>query len=120
MKNKPTSLVPIQNQGIVKVEKSIQITIKLVYNGIHRLFNEAFILLNSEQQLSDKVNYLFNCEHNTEYLNENCFQFKSKSKEEVEKAIDLLNQILSEHTNHMFSLLLRSFGFNTFDFRKYF
>ena len=106
-----SKLVPIQNQGIAKVEKSIEITNKLIFNGIEKLFNEAFLLLNSKQDLDKDINYCILFESNPNLFLSDRFKFEAVSEKYYEKSISLLTQIIGIKPKHYNSLILRAIAF---------
>ncbi len=118
-KNKPTSLVPIQNQGIAKVEKSIQITNKILYGGIDTYFNEAFVLLNSQQKLDENENYFIIFENDSKFFDIIRFQFDSKSISDVNRSLELFSKVLEVFPKHFYSICCRGIAYCYIGIRRY-
>jgi len=108
MKNSnATSLVPIQNQGIAKVEKSIHITNKIVSHKIVEAFNKAFLLLNSKQDLNIETDFYYLIENDPYILLSAKFKFEAEPIDYF-NSILLFNDLVVISSNHNYTLLLRA------------
>ncbi len=107
--SKPNSLVPIQNQGIAKVENSLQITHKIIFNGTEKLFNKAFIRLNSKADLDKTQNYCFLLKYNLIKIED--FHYEAKVPEDYFIAVELLSKIIEIDRKSECNYLLRSIAY---------
>ncbi len=108
-KEKSQSLVLIKNQRIAKVENSIQITNKIIFNGIEKLINEAFIRLNSMSDLDKTQNFCFLFKYNLIKIED--FKYETKNIEDYGIAVDLLSDALEINPKNELIFLLRGIAY---------
>ena len=65
--DKNTSLIPSGSYGLVRVGNTIDITYKILFGDIEKLFNEAFFLLNSKHLNRGNENYCISLETNLNF-----------------------------------------------------
>ncbi len=101
------SLIPIQNKSIVRVEKTLAITNKIIFSGIEKLFNEGFYLLNSKHLERSDVNYCFLFEYDKHYYRKNDFNYEAISEDAYHKAIEIFSEAIRINPSFEYSYIFR-------------
>jgi tetratricopeptide (TPR) repeat protein len=107
-KNKiENSLIPIGSNGLVRVGNTINITNKILFGSIEKLFNKAFFLLNSKHLNSTNDNYCILLESDSNYRKINRFYWQAKEINNYNESIELLTQVILIKPSHYLSYELR-------------
>ena len=88
------TLVPISTTRIVRLNNSIEITNKILFQKVESIFNQAFKMINSINE-EEKTNYLYLLSTDKEYRLRTNFSFIAKSKSDYKKVIILLSEVLT-------------------------
>lgn len=98
-----SQLVLAQNNQLARLESTLSITNRLLFNGMEGLFNEAFYLINSKNVERGLENFCLLFELNDQYLNDEKFKFTAGSIDDSTKAIELFTKAIELNPNFKFS-----------------
>lgn len=70
------SLIQIKHNGLIMSKNILEITNRIIFNGIDTLFNEAFYLINSKHLKRKEENFCFLIEFNQQLFEKRVLNMK--------------------------------------------
>lgn len=106
MSDEKKSISVQQNFDLIGNSNFIEITHKLLFDGIEDNFNKGFKLLNGYKTDEINQNFLFVLENNKALLKTQEYLFKADCNEDYLNALEYFKKVLNKDNNHFLSLLM--------------